>query len=72
MLTLAQMKMVVSLAETIETWIEKHSDSEDWQEVSGWLSADLYERMALAALLPVFQSKADQDYLRENEILKEE
>jgi len=70
MFTLSQMKIIVSLAESIQTWIDTVSDGDEWQSASGWIGDGLHERMALAALLPVFQSRSDQDYLRHEKMLK--
>jgi len=71
MFTLSQMKIIASLADSIQSWISTVADGDDWQSVSGWTGDGLYERMALAAILPVFQSRADQDLLRHEKMLKD-
>ena len=71
MFTLSQMKIITSLADAIQSWIDEISGGDDWESMVSWIGEGLCERMALAALLLVFQSRADQDYLRLEKMLKD-
>lgn len=72
MYTGAQTKLVDSLSDAIEKWMEVNGEGDEWAEAAGYSGPHVAVVMANAALLPVFYSGEAQRYAIEQELLSDD